>query len=355
MTRCARIAALAAVIVPGALFAQAPSSIRGTIRNETGRPIELALVTLDPSGPNRQVRTDRDGRFTFLGVPPGEHTVRVMFVGFRSAERMLTLDAPVDIDIVLERVTPTLAEVQVTARRKGLYGSVVTRDTFDPLPGATVVVLGARVSDTTTTEGTFNFPDIKPGSYLVRVTNPGFDSRLESIVVPRDGGTSLDLVMQRGLSRDAHMQMLYEELGERVWWKGASAAFISREEMKGGGKTGLDVAMVTSPGFMKANFYPMREGWEGACLFVDGVPRPGAKISDFALDEIEAIEIYGPPMNRSEPTKSLEQRWPPRQPCGSSEGPNPNWSRGGQANTSPARLSSSAVRIQFAAIWLRRN
>jgi hypothetical protein len=329
-------------------------SLRGIVRNETGRPVEHALVSLDPTGTNRQTRTDRDGRFSFPGTT-GQHALRVTFFGYRPFER--TVDVPrgvVEIEVTLESVVTTLAGVEVTAQRSGLYGSVIAKDSLLPVPDARVEVIGARTSDTTTTDGTFNFPKLKPGSYIVRVRHTQFESRNISIVVPEKGGTQLDLVVERGiLSRDAHMEQLYRELDSRVHWQGTTAALISREDLKGVPTTGLDASIISAPGFMKASFYPAREGWENACLFVDGVPRPGMTIKDFAIEDIEAVEVYGPPMNRSDPTGTLGSRWPPRAMCGMSSGPRLAF-ESGRADPGAARLSGKSIAVQFVVIWLRR-
>ena len=331
-------------------------TLRGVVRNETGRAVEYALVSLEPARANRQARTDRDGRFSFPGVSVGSRALRVTFVGYRPNDRTVEVSGgTVDVEIILERVATTLAGVEVTARRTGLFGSVIARDSLLPVPDARIEVLGGRASDTTATDGTFNFPTLKPGSYIVRVRHTQFESRNVSIVVPVGGGTQLDLVVERGLlSRDAHMEQLYRELDSRVHWQGTSAALISREDLKGMPTTGLDASIVSAPGFMKAAFYPAREGWENACLFVDGVPRPGATIKDFAIEEIEAIEVYGPPMNRSDPTRTLESRWPPRAMCGMSTGPRLAFQDGRADAKSAAGLSRSAIPVQFVVVWLRQ-
>lgn len=348
-------AALLAVAAASLPAQEITSSLRGVIRNETGRPIEHALVLLDPAGAKREMRTDRDGRFSFLGTSPGSHAIRVTFVGYRPHDQTVHVSAgAVDIEVTLERLATTLAGVEVTARRSGLYGSVIAKDSLVPVPNARIEVLGARTSDTTDTHGSFNFPNLKPGSYIVRVRHTQFESRNVSIVVPEKSGTQLDLVVERGiLSRDAHMEQLYRELDQRVQWMGTTAAMISREELKGALTTGLDASLFMVPQVMKAAFYPAREGWEGACLFVDGFPRPGMTISDFPIEQIEAVEIYGSPSQRSEPTKTLASRWPSRQPCGFSSGPLPAFA-GGRAKTTPAQLSPKAIRTQFVVIWLRR-
>ena len=350
------VVGLIVAVLPSIAFAQDSSgTLRGVVRNETGRPIEHALVSFEPARANRQVRTDREGRFSFLGASPGPRAIRVTFVGYRPDDR--TVDVPrgtLDIEVILERAVTTLAGVEVTAKRSGLYGSVIAKDSLLPVPDARIEVLGARSSDTTAVDGAFNFPKLKPGSYIVRVRHTRFESRNVSIVVPAEGATQLDLVVERGiLSRDAHMEQLYRELDQRVHWMGLSTAMISREELKGAPTTGVDAALPRVPQVMKAGFYPAREGWESACLFVDGVARPGAKISDFSIEQIEAIEVYGPPMNRSDPTKTLESRWPPRAMCGMAEGPRAAFENG-RANASPFRLSRSALPMQFIVIWLRR-
>jgi hypothetical protein len=150
------------------------------------------------------------------------------------------------------------------------------------------------------------------------------------------------------------MEQLYRELDQRVHWMGTMAAIVSREDLKGDPTTALDVAIIHAPGFMKASFYPAREGWENACLFVDGIPRPGMRISDFAIEEVEAIEVYGPPLNRSDPTGTLGSRWPPRAACGTSTGPRLAFENG-RADPGSARLSRSAIRVQFVMIWLRQR
>lgn len=347
---------LLALLPSIALAQDSAGTVRGIVRNETGRAVEYALVSLDPAGANRQTRTDRDGQFSFLGVTPGAWAIRVTFVGYRPNDRTVQVSrGVVDVEIILERAVTTLAGVEVTARRSGLYGSVIARDSLLPVPDARIEVLGARTSDTTDTNGAFNMPLLKPGSYIVRVRHANFESKNASIVVPVGGATQLDLVVERGmLSRDAHMEQLYRELDSRVHWQGTTAALITREDLKGAPTTGLDVSIVSSPGFMKASFYPAREGWENACLFVDGIARPGMTISDFPLEQIEAVEVYGPPMNRSDPTNTLASRWPPRAMCGSSMGPRVAF-QDGRANPGAARLSGSANRVQFVAIWLRQR
>ena len=333
-------------LLGGPLGAQGIATVRGTVTNEAGRPLEQAQVTLDPQGPSRQVRTNRDGQFSFVGVPLGMHTIRVTWVGFTPETREFEVKpGDVTVDVTLRRLQ-VLDTVAVTARRTGIYGSVISKDSLLPVPGARVEIIGARKADSTNSSGSFNFPMIKGGTYIVRIKHPFFDSRNFSVVVPDNGGTELDVVVERGrVSRDAHMEMLYREMDSRLNMRGINSAMVSREQLKGRDKMPLDKALAFAPEFAAKSMYIASD----VCLFVDGIARPGAMIRDFAPEDIESIELYGASnsagiggMRQSEPTGSLANRWLPRTPCG----------------TPPTRSELhegwAEVKVLFAAIWLRR-
>jgi hypothetical protein len=305
------------------LPAQGLTTLDGTVLNEGGRPLEYVQVTLDPNGVRRDVRTDRDGRFNFPGVSPGAHVLRATFIGYAPDERTIEATGGVQtVEITLRRLT-TLAGVEVTAKRTGLHGVVLSRDSLAPLPGARVEVLGARKSMSTDGSGVFNMPEINPGSYLVRVVHPGFESRNVPVVVPVDGAAELDIVVRPGLSRDQHMEMLYREMDSRLAFKGQHAAMVTREELRGREKMPLDMAIQMVPRMAQKQFLFVPD----ACVFVDGIPRPGAMMTDFAPEDVEAVEIYGGlheeksrnpvrALSRADQTGSLESRWPRRMPCG---------------------------------------
>jgi hypothetical protein len=341
---------LVLAFLPVVASAQGLATVRGTVSNEAGRPLEQAQVTLDPDGASRQVRTDRDGRYSFVGVSPGAHVVRASWVGFRPETRQVeVVPGEGTVDFVLGRLT-VLDTVAVTARRIGLYGSVISKDSLLPVPGARIEVLGARTADSTNSSGAFNLPDIKPGSYIVRVKHPFFESRNFSVVVPVGGGTELDVVVERGrVSRDQHLEQFYREMDSRLTFRGVNSAFVTREALKGREKMTLDAAIQFAPEFAKRALFIMSD----VCVFVDGIARPGATLRDFAPEDIEAVEFYGAPwrniignsaraMVQMDPTGSLRDRWPPRTPCGLPLTP------------SEEKTSKSVVKVMFAAIWLRR-
>jgi hypothetical protein len=336
--------------LPVNVGAQGIATVRGTVTNEAGRPLEQAQVTIDPQGATRQVRTDREGRFNFLGVPPGQHSVRVTWVGFTPETKQIEVTGgDVTVDFTLRRLT-VLDTVAITAKRTGLYGSVIAKDSLLPVAGARIEIIGARKVDSTNSSGAFNFPDLKGGSYIVRVKHPFFESRNFSVAVPVNGGTELDVVVERGrVSRDQHMEQFYREMDSRLVFRGINTAFVTREELRGREKVLLDQAMQFVPEFAKKSLFITTD----VCVFVDGIARPGATISDFAVEDIEAVEFYGAPLRNAQgnparalreadPTGSLRDRWPPRTPCGMPPPP------------SQGRIGQSVVKVMFAVVWLRK-
>lgn len=116
----ARAAALLALLVavfgaPATLSAQGSATVQGTITDSVARrPIPGVQVQIVGSG--RGALTDDAGRYTIRGVPSGAVTVRAQRLGFRAAERQVTLGAgeTVTADFTLHTVATVLSEVVVT-------------------------------------------------------------------------------------------------------------------------------------------------------------------------------------------------------------------------------------------------
>ena len=93
-TRLATLAALLAVAIPIALFAQNTFvTISGTIVDESGAVlpgVEVSATDLDRPT-KRQVVTDGTGRFEIVGVPQGNHTLQAKLPGFETLDQRLTV------------------------------------------------------------------------------------------------------------------------------------------------------------------------------------------------------------------------------------------------------------------------
>ena len=91
-------------------------SIAGRVTDAaTADPLENARVIL--VGPNRIEGTGRDGRYTFRGVPAGNHQVRVLRLGYRPASDSVTVaeDETVALDFALTPAPVQLDEIVTTA------------------------------------------------------------------------------------------------------------------------------------------------------------------------------------------------------------------------------------------------
>jgi hypothetical protein len=320
---------LAVVAILGLAPAVPAQSLSGTVVNETGRPIEQAQVLLNPGTGQRELRTDRDGAFRFVGVSPGSHRLRVLRIGFQPRDTTVTASDSGTIVISLVRLT-SLSEVAVRVRPSGVYGTILERDSLRPIPGARVELMGARVSDTTDASGAFAMGNARTGTFMLKVTHPMYDVRVLSVRVPRDSGVGIDIVLRAGSAALAnHMEGLWFDMAQRINWKGVNAAVVGRDELAGHGNS-LDMAIKFAPSFAKPGLVID----ERACVFVDGMPRPGASIRDFAVDEIESVEAYGA---RGELTGTLMKRWPRGVPCGN-----------------PEIRPAPGNRAQVVSIWTRR-
>jgi len=82
---------LALLLLPGLAWAQ-QGTITGTVTEaETGEPLSGATVqVLDE---NMGTAADVDGNYRIAGVPAGEQTIRVTFIGFQAAERTVNVPA----------------------------------------------------------------------------------------------------------------------------------------------------------------------------------------------------------------------------------------------------------------------
>lgn len=102
------IAICAATLIGSlALFAQATTSISGTVTDSSRAVVPGAKVTLSTAatGVERAVTTDSRGVYRFLQVPPGTYKLVTEIAGFRTAvitDIELLVGAPTSVDVALE-------------------------------------------------------------------------------------------------------------------------------------------------------------------------------------------------------------------------------------------------------------
>ena len=128
--RTAGMLALLAVAGPGATTVQTPTgTIEGAITDAaSGQPLQGAAVSV--AGTGFQALSTTEGRYSLPGVPAGEHTVKVVILGYATQERQVTVaagyvtvaDFALQISAInLDEVAATGAAGEVQRRRAGGY------------------------------------------------------------------------------------------------------------------------------------------------------------------------------------------------------------------------------------------
>jgi hypothetical protein len=100
-----------------------------------------------------------------------------------------------------------------------LRGRVIQSDNRRPVPGASVTLLaGPPRTSTTDSLGTFTFPGVPAGTYLLRTRRIGEQSRMDTLHVAHGGGATLELpltpeVLDGPCSGFAALRV------RKPWWK----------------------------------------------------------------------------------------------------------------------------------------
>lgn len=301
---------------PSLAGAQAgPGTLSGVVTNEAGRPLEFALVVLNPDGDARRADTDAQGRFRFERVRPGSYELRVLLAGYTPDERTLRVEAEgLEVTVVMQRPPFALDTLRVVARERGVLGTVVASESFAPLAKANVSVMGTRLTATTGPDGKFSFHGLKPGAYVIFTKAPGRLSAPISAVVPADSAVEL-LVSMKPMSDSSakRLAMPLAEFDSRV--RAAlrtKSALVPRQELRGKRGT-VASALRYAPSFARTGMRLPND----ACIYVDGFPRPMLTADEIQVEQVDRVEVYG----LRALTEGHLRPWPPGAPCGDPKGP----------------------------------
>jgi hypothetical protein len=93
-----------------------PARLRGTVLNESGRPVTDAIVEVWHTG--LSARTDASGQFDIASLPVGTHALEVRRIGFAPQQIPVHLASrsPTSVEVVLDKPVRMLDAVNVTAR-----------------------------------------------------------------------------------------------------------------------------------------------------------------------------------------------------------------------------------------------
>ncbi|MDZ4673947.1 MAG: carboxypeptidase-like regulatory domain-containing protein [Gemmatimonadota bacterium] len=196
--------------------AQAPTTtVSGSVRDTSGVPITGAEVLIG----RRSGRTTASGAFLVDSVTPGRNTLTVRGIGLVPVRSVI--DVPVagltDLTFHLSAAVTILPTISVSGQRQGIYGTVALVGERAAV-GAWIQVLGPGGGEIQADSGgRFAFPNLRQGSYLVRITLPQFSERRIAVLLGRNEGKELaiNLLPSSVVSSRADGRAL-EDLGKRL-------------------------------------------------------------------------------------------------------------------------------------------
>ena len=131
---------MTSVFFSGLLFAQTDDlSLRGQVTDPSGAVVPAVTVTLTgPDGTIRETQTNREGRYVFHGLAPGNHTLRIQVTGFVGVEvpnvviaagQPQTMDVQLVVSAERQRVTVKGEGAEVSVSPTSTVGAVVLKGT----------------------------------------------------------------------------------------------------------------------------------------------------------------------------------------------------------------------------------
>lgn len=242
--------------------------------------VDSVLVTIVKL--KRETMSRADGTFRFDDVDPGTYEVRTRRFGYRPQERAVTVGASGGaMRFELMPFAQPLPTVVTSTDRGGLSG-VIGDTSYAIVEGAEVAIVASDRRALTDSLGRFHV-DVRPGKYMVRISKPGFATKLLSVTVPRDSGRKLVTTLAprtAANNRDAmNMQALAKRLAEAV---SARSKLYTREELAGMGDYDLDRIAIRGSGQPVAD----------TCLAViDGGPT-SMPLWTLKAADLEMVEVY---------------------------------------------------------------
>lgn len=181
-------ALLLAVSLP-CLFGQSAAQITGVVLDPAGGFVSDASVSLFSLEKVSEARTDSRGQFAFVDLPPGGYEWQVKHAGFKAVSepgiRVTGMPVP-QMSITLRLGSADCGDPQLTVsypERSGkvnLLGTVKDfRVGFVKNATLTLVLLesGRAQAAKTNENGEFQFIDLMPGKYTLKVTHEDYSER----------------------------------------------------------------------------------------------------------------------------------------------------------------------------------
>src|SRR5687768_11346468 len=128
-------------VAPEVAFDEATGGIEGLVHDDSLSPIANAQVALAETG--LFAVTDETGQFTLSNVPPGEHQLFAVALGYESVGKRVTVEAgqvtAVDLALV---ILPINEPWMGSQNQRGLFGCGASWRPQDPATGGGIAACG---------------------------------------------------------------------------------------------------------------------------------------------------------------------------------------------------------------------
>jgi len=98
---------LAALLFSSAFSQSSTGTIRGVLTDDSGAVIPAATINIAGNVTQKSVQSQRDGSYTFIGLPAGDYTLSVAFPGFSPFSKTVTLNANGSLQVPIQMTIRT--------------------------------------------------------------------------------------------------------------------------------------------------------------------------------------------------------------------------------------------------------
>lgn len=309
-----------------------PGVLTGRVLAASGGAVAEPVIRVSRGAVIHLAEGERDGDFRVDGVSVGRWQVSIRREGFEPLIVEIEMpSAGLRRDFTLVEATGTLDSALVASGWKGVRGAVSDSRGNAALVGASLRLLGGEATASTDSTGRFAMPLPAGKDFILRVGRTGYATRLVTGRTPTTGYAVVDIPLDT-TDQEGTDYWIWRDLERRLRYATPRAARMTRAEIAATGAVSLGSAIEAGPSVAGRGLVVT----SGTCLFVDGLPRPGATVDAIRSSDVEFVEAYP---DGSDLTRTLASRWPTNAVCGS----------GGMATgpTDPRRAAHYVV------VWLR--
>ncbi|MCH2101841.1 MAG: carboxypeptidase-like regulatory domain-containing protein [Planctomycetes bacterium] len=172
----------------------------GIVRDEEGNPIPDAMVAAARTRPRpiyqEEGVTDEGGSFELRGLPAGSYGISVIAEGYASARMSHVQSNRTDLEFVMRRKAGVSGRV---AKPDGTPITTYSLELFRVNQGTAQYGATNRIVPVQSDDGTYLFPDLDRGSYVVLVRAQDYSPTYSSgFYVERDLVTDVNITLETG-------------------------------------------------------------------------------------------------------------------------------------------------------------